>query len=70
MNCDTCLRYWQDVQETKLLLTQAQFERDRKRLIHLITDETRSLEEAVALAEERHELALDRWHAHWGTHHQ
>jgi hypothetical protein len=69
MTCDTCLRYWQDVQKTKLLLTNAQFERDRKRRIHLVTEETtRRLEEAVTHAEELHELALDHWHAHWATH--
>jgi hypothetical protein len=69
MTCDTCLRYWQDVQKTKLLLTNAQFERDRKRRIHLVTEETtRRLEEAVTQAEELHDLALDHWHAHWATH--
>jgi hypothetical protein len=68
MSCDTCLRYWKDVQETKLLLTNAQLERDRKRRIHLVTEETSRLAEAVTHAEELHELASDRWHAHWATH--
>ncbi len=68
MSCDTCLRFWKDVQETKRLLADAQFERDRKRRIHLITEETARLAEAVTHAEELHELALDHWHAYWATH--
>jgi hypothetical protein len=68
MSCDTCLRYWQDVERTKILLQKAEYERDRKRSIYPAGEEASALHEAAVQAEADHQNAMERWHTHWATH--
>jgi hypothetical protein len=68
MSCETCHRYWNEVASTKLLLQRARFARNRKRRIHLVRLEIRSLEDAEKKAEKAHQVASAIWRDHWSSH--
>jgi hypothetical protein len=68
MSCEACRLYWEDVEKTKLELHNSEFERDRKRDIHLSREEVKALHEDATRAEEAHAAARDRWQGHRATH--
>ena len=68
MSCETCHRYWQDVERTKILLQTAEYERDLKRTTRLVDQDPQTLLDAATQAEGDHQNATERWHTHWATH--
>ena len=67
MSCEACRLYWEDVEKTKLELHNSEFERDRKRGIHLEREEVKALQEAATHAENAYRSAMERWQTHWAT---
>jgi hypothetical protein len=53
--------------EDEAQLHKAEFERDRKRGIHLVREEVKALQEAATHAENAHRSAMERWQTHWAT---
>jgi hypothetical protein len=77
MSCDTCRQYWLRERASScmwfsmrasLLLHVVQHESDRNRGMHIVKDEMKTLQKAVADAKHVHEIAMDRWQAHRATH--